>query len=56
MIRKKKKRKASALLMPRGRWTRSPRQKPHSTRHGKKGYDRKRAAKELPGELGELPG
>ena len=31
---------------PRRQWTRSPAQKPHSTKHGARGYDRKRDQEE----------
>ena len=35
------KKKVSKTRFPRRKWSRSPVQKPHSTKHGKKGYDRK---------------
>ena len=44
---KKKSKVLEAILRVRRKWTRSPKQKAHSTEHGKKGYDRKREKKEL---------
>ena len=40
----KKKRK---LKRPRRQWTRSPVQRPHSTKRGKRGYARKRQSADL---------
>ena len=36
------KKKSNKPHFPRRRWTRNPIQKPHSSKHGNKGYDRKR--------------
>jgi len=46
---KKKSRKGAALApaFPRLAWSRSPVQRPHSTKKGARGYDRKRAKREL---------
>ena len=48
----KRKRK---LKRPRRQWTRSPVERPHSTKHGERGYDRKRAQRELDEEAHEDP-
>jgi len=43
MGRKRKKKKRTPLILRlRRRWTRSPVQRPHSTKKGDKGYDRRR--------------
>ena len=39
----KRKRK---LKQPRRQWTRNPVERPHSTKRGERGYDRKRARRE----------
>jgi len=44
--KRKKKVKAPAPQFPRLAWSRSPVQKPHSTKKGARGYDRKRAKKQ----------
>ena len=57
--RKKKKRakkKTAAPPFPRLGWPRSPVQKPHSTKKGARGYDRKRTKKEARLEAEESPG
>ncbi|GEM_PF-2822213 len=41
MAKKKMKIKLAAPHTPRRKWTRNPVEKSHSTKHGKKGYDRK---------------
>lgn len=41
------KKKSRKPHLPRRKWTRSPIQKPHSTKRGKKGYDRKQDEDEL---------
>lgn len=57
MAKKKPKKKSlAALLRLRRKWTRSPKQKAHSTPHGRKGYDRKREKGELEGETEGLTG
>ena len=43
-LRKKKSKKKKPF--PRLAWTRSPVQRPHSTKKGRKGYDRKRLKRE----------
>ena len=56
---KKKKRKKKAKkkpLFPRLAWTRSPVQRPHSTKKGKKGYDRRRLGREDRREVEEGEG
>lgn len=54
---KKRKKKAKALApspqFPRLGWSRSPVQKPHSTKKGARGYDRKRAKKQTRREAEE---
>jgi len=43
MGRKRKRKKRTPLILRlRRRWTRSPIQRPHSTKKGAKGYDRRR--------------
>ena len=57
MAKKKRKKKGvAALHLPRRKWTRSPAEKAHSSRHGKKGYDRKRERDELAGESEDVGG
>ncbi len=46
MGKKKRKKKAKKKPFPRLEWTRSPVQRPHSTKKGKKGYDRRRLRRE----------
>ena len=41
------KKKTTKPHLPRRKWTRSPVQKPHSSKHGRKGYDRKRDSDDL---------
>ena len=57
--KKKKKRarkKSTAPPFPRLGWPRSPVQKPHSTKKGARGYDRKKARKQTRREVDESPG
>ncbi|MHC4504906.1 MAG: hypothetical protein ACYTFI_16505 [Planctomycetota bacterium] len=49
--KRKKKAKAPAPQFPRLAWSRSPVQKPHSTKKGARGYDRKRAKKQTRREV-----
>lgn len=42
-----KKNKKTKSVFPRLSWGRSPIQHPHSTKRGKRGYDRKRMKKQL---------
>ena len=42
MGRKRKKKRKPSILRVRRRWTRSPVERPHSTKKGAKGYQRKR--------------
>jgi hypothetical protein len=44
--RKRKKKAGKKVLFPRLAWSRSPVQRPHSTKKGAKGYDRKRLKRE----------
>ena len=57
---KKRKKKAKAPApsphFPRLGWSRSPVQKPHSTKKGARGYDRKRAKKQTRREVDESSG
>ena len=61
MVAKKRARKKSAKKrkakkkspFPRVTWTRSPVQRPHSTKKGGKGYDRRRRKREDKGEIDE---
>jgi hypothetical protein len=44
---KRRKRAMLAPAFPRLAWSRSPTQRPHSTKKGARGYDRKRAKRDL---------
>jgi hypothetical protein len=54
--KKKAKAPAPAPQFPRLAWSRSPVQKPHSTKKGARGYDRKRAKKQTRREVDEGSG
>ena len=58
--KKKRKKKANtpppAPQFPRLAWSRSPVQKPHSTKKGARGYDRKRAKKQTRRQVDEGSG
>ncbi len=54
--KKKAKAPAPAPAFPRLAWSRSPIQKPHSTKKGARGYDRKRAKKQTRRRVDESPG
>ena len=41
--------------LPRGKWTRSPAQKPHSTEKGAKGYSRRASKRGLREETEDTP-